>query len=211
MTSPPAIAGPATDAARQTVWKKFLKFIVDRRVPITSALFILLIVEDVITRVDPRNLANLGDYKVLLGLGLVLGGLSLRSWAAGTLHKRSVLTTSGPYGLVRHPLYIGSFMMMLGFCVLIDDRENIWFITGPVLAIYVLRALHEEKVLAAAFPDQWANFARMVPRFFPRRLPKELFSTWSLSQWIKNREYQAVSAVALALVALQAWHMIDLP
>ena len=101
--------------------------------------------------------------------------------------------------------------MMLGFCTLIDDAENIWFVLGPVLALYVYRALHEEKILAAAFPDQWVRFERMVPRFFPRRWPKEFFATWSLKQWAKNREYQAVSAVLLGLVALQTWQVLDRP
>jgi len=129
---------------------------------------------------NPHNLANLTDYKVLLGLGLVFSGLALRSWAAGTLHKRTELTMSGPYGLVRHPLYIGSFMMMVGFCQLIDDAENIWFVLGPVLALNIYRALHE-KISSRRVPDQWTEFARKVPRFFPRRLPRQPFSAGNSS------------------------------
>jgi protein-S-isoprenylcysteine O-methyltransferase Ste14 len=206
MSSRPAIA---QNLPVQTFWQKTLAFLVHRRVRITAILFVLLMVEDVWNRVDPHNLTNFTDYKVLLGLGLVFCGVGLRSWAAGTLHKRTELTTSGPYGLVRHPLYIGSFMMMVGFCELVDDAENIWFVLGPVLALYIYRALNEEKTLAAAFPDQWPEFARKVPRFFPRRLPKQLFSTWSLKQWIKNREYQAFFAALLGLVALQIWQMME--
>jgi protein-S-isoprenylcysteine O-methyltransferase Ste14 len=208
MASSPVSAGPVREIPT-THWQKFCDFLIHRRVPITGALFAVLLLEDVWSRTSPHNLANLSDYKVLLGLGLVLSGLALRSWAAGTLHKRRVLTTSGPYSLVRHPLYLGSFMMMIGFCLLIDDRENIYFVLGPILGIYLARTLHEEKILAAAFPEQWAEFARKVPRFFPRRLPKKLFSTWSLNQWINNREYQAVSAVFLGLAALQVWQFLE--
>jgi protein-S-isoprenylcysteine O-methyltransferase Ste14 len=211
MPSRDALVAPGRDVPGSNLWKKFLKFVVHRRVRLTAILFVLLLAEDVWSHTDPHNLANLTDYKVLLGLGLVFGGLALRSWAAGTLHKHTELTTSGPYGLVRHPLYIGSFMMMVGFCQLIDDAENIWFVVGPVLALYIYRAFHEEKYLAAAFPDQWTEFARKVPRFFPRRLPKQLFSTWKLQQWVNNREYQAVSAVLLGLVALQVWQFIEKP
>ena len=203
MPSQDALVAPTRDIPGSNLWKKFLAFVVHRRVPLTGILFALLLIEDVWDHTDPLNLTNLTNYKVLLGLGLVLGGLGLRSWAAGTLHKCTELTMSGPYGLVRHPLYIGSFMMMVGFCQLIDDAENIWFVVGPVLALYVYRAINEDKFLAAEFPDQWTDFARKVPRFFPRRFPKQLFSTWDLNQWIKNREYQAVSAVLLGLVALQ--------
>jgi protein-S-isoprenylcysteine O-methyltransferase Ste14 len=167
-----------------------------------------LLVQDVLERVAPHNLANLSDYRVLLGLGLVFSGLGLRSWAAGTLRKRRQLATIGPYGVVRHPLYIGSLLMMLGFCALVNDAGNIWFVLGPILLLYILRAVHEEKKISAMFPTQWPAYAQRVPRFIPRRMPTEMFTDWSLSQWIVNREYQAVSAVLLGLVAVQVWHMV---
>jgi protein-S-isoprenylcysteine O-methyltransferase Ste14 len=206
-----AFVAPERDLPGLTLWRKFLDFVVRRRVRLTAILFALLLIEDVWDRTAPHNLTNLTDYKVLLGLGLVFSGLALRSWAAGTLHKHKELTVSGPYAIVRHPLYIGSFMMMLGFCQLVDDEENIWFVVGPVLAMYIYRAIHEEKFLAAKFPDQWTEFARKVPRFFPHRLPKQFFATWNLKQWLKNREYQAVSAVLLGLVALQIWQFMETP
>jgi len=209
MASIPATAGPSPETILSP-WRRLYAFVLHRRITLTGILFVFLVIEDLWEQTLPRNLANLTDVKVLLGLGLVFGGLALRSWAAGTLHKRRVLTTSGPYGIVRHPLYIGSFMMMIGFCLLIDDRENIYFVLGPVLAMYLARALNEEKTLAAAFPDQWDDFARKVPRLIPRRLPKDLFSSWTLRQWLNNREYQAVSAVLLGLVGLQIWQMYKL-
>jgi protein-S-isoprenylcysteine O-methyltransferase Ste14 len=153
----------------------------------------------------------LWDYKVLLGLGLVLAGLGLRTWAAGTLHKRTQLATTGPYELVRHPLYIGSFLMMLGFCILVDDRENIWFVLGPILGLYILRAVHEERYLAEVFPDQWPKFAQRVPRFFPRRLPTTWTADWSFTQWRNNREHRAVTATFLGLAAIQVWHVMFAP
>ena len=72
----------------------------------------------------------------------------------------------------------------------------------------VLRALHEEKQIAAAFPDQWPAYVKEVPRFIPRRLPTEMFVDWNFSQWLKNREYQAFCAVLFGLVALQVWHLM---
>jgi protein-S-isoprenylcysteine O-methyltransferase Ste14 len=208
MASEPAIASSTPDALGATFWRKTLDYLMLRRVRITAILFICLVAEDLWDREIPLNLLNFADYKVWIGLGLVGCGVLLRSWAAGTLHKRTELTTSGPYGLVRHPLYIGSLMMMLGFCTLVDDAENIWFVLGPMLALYVYRAIHEEKVLAAAFPDQWPAFAKRVPRFFPRKLPREPFASWKLSQWVKNREYRALSAALLGLVAIQIWQAV---
>ena len=96
-------------------------------------------------------------------------------------------------------------MMMVGFCELIDDAENIWFVLGPMLALYVYRAMHEEKFLAAAFPDQWTEFARQGSAILPAPLAEEALRDLGFKQWIKNREYQAVSAVVLGLIALQIW------
>ena len=116
MASKRALAGPATAILHESLWQRFVAMVLHRRVRITAFVFIALLLEDVITRTAPHDLANFHDYRVLLGLGLVFSGLALRSWAAGTLHKRTQLATSGPYALVRHPLYIGSLFMMLGFC-----------------------------------------------------------------------------------------------
>ena len=190
-------------------WKqRFSQLLLQRRVRITSFIFLVLLLEDLITRVDPHSLANFRDYHVRLGLGLVGSGILLRSWAAGTLRKHIRLATTGPYSLVRHPLYIGSLLLMLGFCALIDDAENIWFVLGPILMLYVFHAVQEEKNMAAAFPEQWPAYAASVPRFIPRKLPNELLTDWTLAQWLKNREYQSVVAVAIGLAAVQVWHAI---
>lgn len=189
-------------------WEKFLRMLMHRRVRITGIIFVLLIAEDVWSRVDPHDLTNFRDLHTLVGLSLVFAGLGLRSWAAGTLHKRRQLTTTGPYELFRHPLYIGSMLMMIGFCTLVGDRENLWFVLGPILFIYVLRARHEEKSLAAAFPDQWPQFAKKVPRLIPRRLPTQPFINWEFAQWMKNREYQACVAVLLGLAAVKVWQVV---
>src|SRR6476620_2630182 len=87
MSSQDALLVPTRNVPGSNPWKKFLAFVVHRRVPLTGILFVLLLAEDVWNHTDPHNLANLTDYKVLLGLGLVFSGLALRSWAAGTLHK----------------------------------------------------------------------------------------------------------------------------
>jgi protein-S-isoprenylcysteine O-methyltransferase Ste14 len=199
---------PANSTPHRSPANKLAAAVLDRRVPITIFVFVALLITDFINRVDPRNITNLKDYHVLFGLGLVLSGLALRSWAAGTLHKRTQLAKTGPYALVRHPLYLGSFLMMLGFGALIDDRRNIWFVLVPILVLYIFRALQEEKLISAAFPDQWPAYAERVPRFLPRRLPAQMFADWELSQWRNNREYQAVGSVLLGLCAIQIWHMM---
>ena len=49
------------------------------------------------------------------GMLLALVGLAIRIWAAGCLRKFEQLTLSGPYLWSRNPLYLGSFLIGLGF------------------------------------------------------------------------------------------------
>src|SRR5262245_47766090 len=95
-----------------------------RRIVLSSAIFIGLIGEDVLTGVKPHDPTDLADPFTVIGLLLVVGGVALRTWAAGTLKKNQALTMTGPYRIIRNPLYVGSFLMALGFCTLIADGEN---------------------------------------------------------------------------------------
>lgn len=198
-------SAPAVTTA-PTRLRRFLDILVRRRVAISGVTFIVLVAEDVLGGHRPHSLLNLHDSKTVIGLALVGLGLGLRTWAAGVLRKNSQLATDGPYGMMRNPLYVGSFMMMFGFCALIDDAENIYFVAGPFAALYVVGVLYEEQTLSLKFAETWGDYARRVPRFIPRRLPGSVLECWDLGQWRRNREYQAVLATLLGLAALQVWH-----
>lgn len=200
-------AAPFEPTSSSPFRRRIAEFIVRRRVPISLVVFIALIGEDVLNGVKPHNLATLGEHHATWGITLVLAGLAIRSWAAGTLHKWTELTTVGPYALVRHPLYVGSYLMMIGFCTIIDDGENILFVMGPIFAMYLAAVFKEERKLAQRFPAQWADFAQRTPRFLPRRLPVRPFEAWSAHQWLGNREYQALLASLAGLAALQLWRL----
>jgi hypothetical protein len=154
----------------------------------------------------PHGLIDYRDPASVLGGLLVLSGLALRSWAAGILRKNAELTTSGPYGLIRNPLYVGSFLMMFGFCALIAHPVAFLIILGPVLLIYIVKVRQEEVLLSTRFSQQWADYSRRTPRFLPRMRRVDLKAEWRFSQWLRHREYQALVASLLALVAIQFWH-----
>lgn len=76
------------------------------------------------------------------------------------------LVTSGPYAHVRHPLYVTETFALLGGVLL-----HISWLTLLLLAVQLAfqwrRILYEEEVLRTAFPE-YDDYARRVPRFFPR-------------------------------------------
>jgi len=200
----PASTPPSSAGSR---WQKIAAYLVRRRVRISLVVFVALIVEDVLAGIEPHNIFNPADPKSLFGCVLIFAGLALRSWSAGVLRKDRELTTAGPYALIRNPLYVGSFLVMSGFCTLIDDPENIFFVLGPIAGLYLLQVLHEERVLAQRFEGRWADYAGRVPRLLPRSWPGAALATWNIRQWLGNREYRSLGATLLGLLALEFWRL----
>lgn len=120
--------------------------------------------------------------------------------------KSRELTTVGPYACVRNPLYVGSFLMMFGFCVLCRDIATLAFIAGPMAIVYWVQVQIEEKRMAEYFPAQWPDYFASVPRFLPKLFARHAFHGWSAKEWVRNREYQAVGATMFGLLAVYAWH-----
>jgi protein-S-isoprenylcysteine O-methyltransferase Ste14 len=196
-------------AAAPSLAQRFTRLCVSRRVPVSIGLFGLLIALDVLVfHIRPRNLLDVADPLVVLGHGFVLLGLLVRTWAAGTLQKQRQLATTGPYALVRHPLYFGSFLMMIGFGTLIHDPITLWIVAGPIAWLY-WHAIHSEECrMAVLFPAEWPAYQKQVPQLVPYRPVLPRFTEWSLIQWRRNSEHRALVGSAMALVAIQLWHVL---
>lgn len=180
--------------------------LVRRRVALSVVLFGTLIALDLwVFRTRPRDVLALADPLVPLAEALILAGLAIRSWAAGTLRKKKELATSGPYAWIRNPLYLGSFLMMVGFATLVHDLLTMWVVIGPVAWLYWQAVQTEERHMAELFPDQWPQYAASVPRFVPYKPVRPQLGAWSLAQWRHNLEYQAWLGSAVALAALKVW------
>lgn len=184
-------------------------FLTKRRIAISLVLFTTLVLLDLfVFKVKPRNLLNFSDPLVVLGEVLVVLGVAIRSWAAGTLHKLKTVTRSGPYALVRNPLYVGSFLMMFGFCALMQEAHTIWVILGPLAFMYWLKVRQEEVWLSSMFEKEWEDYIKTTPRFIPCRFALPSAEGFSWSQWAKHREWQAPVASALALIGMQIWNQM---
>lgn len=201
------LAPAAPDGRLRALLSWGVEFVIRRRVPISIMLFGGLIVKDLVTGVVPHDILDPTDPKSMLGLAAVLCGLAVRSWAAGFLVKDTELTTAGPYALVRNPLYLGSFLMIAGFCLLIDDPANMWICPATLLMLYWPKIRREEQGLAKRFPEAWSRYVSHTSRLVPRlnRVPQ--LHGWLIAQWMKSREYKAVLATTVALVALKLLRM----
>ena len=101
------------------------------------------------------------------GLLLTVLGLITRSISAGTLHKNQQLNMDGIYAIVRNPLYVGSFIVLIGINLIIH-HPLMWLFSILIFAItHIPTILGEEHMLKQIFPDQWGEFESSVPRFIP--------------------------------------------
>jgi protein-S-isoprenylcysteine O-methyltransferase Ste14 len=137
-----------------------------------------------------------------IGLGAigVVAGLLMRALASGHVRKNEALATSGPYAYTRNPLYLGSLIMGLGFCV----AARSWWVGVALVvmfvAIYLPVIRDEEAFLRGKFPE-FEEYARRVPRMVPRLRASDAPSgAFSLELYLKHREYNALLG-ALGMMA----------
>ena len=167
------------------------------RVPlgfVCAGLFIVL------ARPDRRSL--------FIGGAVALVGLAIRAWASGHIRKNARLAVSGPYAHTRNPLYMGSFILGLGFTVAASSNLLLLLVLGGLFAslflgIYwpVMRV--EAATLAEMFGEEYQRYAAAVPLLFPRLTPYRAGEgpavRFDPSLYLRYREYRA------ALGLLVAW------
>ena len=83
-----------------------------------------------------------------------------------TLQKDHKLVTSGPYRFIRHPRYLGVMVVALGLSLLF--RAWIGIASAPLLlGVLVFRLTDEEKLMHAAFGDEWVAYTHRSWRLIP--------------------------------------------
>lgn len=103
------------------------------------------------------------------GVVLVAIGVVGRVWSLSYLvgNKAKKLVTEGPFSLCRNPLYLFSFIGVLGVC-LCTETMSVALIVMPIFVIVHLRSVrNEERKLGALFGPEYEEYARRTPRFFP--------------------------------------------
>jgi protein-S-isoprenylcysteine O-methyltransferase Ste14 len=76
--------------------------------------------------------------------------------------------SKGIYARVRHPRYVGSFLAILGACLL-AGKPAMWLAAGVWLILILIAIAFEEHELRSRFGPAYQEYCRRVPRFFPLR------------------------------------------
>ena len=127
---------------------------------------------------DPLNHRVIPQVEALAWSGAVLcvAGLAFCIWARFTLGRNwSGLVTlkggheliiSGPYALVRHPIYTGLLTMFVATVTVVGHVAGI--IAMPfVLVSFWIKLRHEERLMLKQFPNEYAAYQQRVKRIIP--------------------------------------------
>lgn len=106
---------------------------------------------------------------------------SARLIGATELSGGGQIEQSGIYSKIRHPRYFGSFLALIGACLLAATRTT-WILIAVWTILTALAIAMEERELRERFGAGYEEYSRQVPRFVPR-----LFSNASAPESRKTR------------------------
>jgi protein-S-isoprenylcysteine O-methyltransferase Ste14 len=140
-------------------------------------------------------LAKPTPLALLFGACISLPGLALRAWAAGHIRKNAELAISGPYAYTRNPLYLGSFLVGLGFTIASGRWLLALLFASLFLGIYLPVMRVEASTLSELFGASYEDYRSSVPLFFPRLTRfegRELCAAkFDAGLYMRYREYRA--------------------
>jgi len=128
------------------------------------------------------------DYLIWpLGILIFLFGFLLRMWAQEHIHYRlktkKHLTTTGPYSLVRNPIYLGNTLLCISATIL---SELLWFIPFTIIwcvFVYSFVIKYEEQSLLKLYGEQYRKYILEVPRWIP--LSSNLKNTGLTNEYLR--------------------------
>jgi protein-S-isoprenylcysteine O-methyltransferase Ste14 len=117
----------------------------------------------------PATLRMMGGALFTLGLATAIIGRSQlgKSWAdieTPTSVAKPALVSRGLYQYIRHPIYTGDILLLIG----LELGLNSWFVLLIILLIPVilLQAIREERLLVIKLPG-YGDYCRRTKRFLP--------------------------------------------
>ena len=150
-----------------------------------------------------------GESRIIAGFALVIIGQGWRIYAAGVIYKNKQLATTGAYSLVRHPLYLGNFLILAGFTL----ASGNWIVALVVvlffLFYYPAAIRYEDFKLEGIFGDDWRAWSETIPAMFPTRLKWQpnTEAEWNTRQsLIRNGEL--IYSLYMAGCAIWLWFRV---
>lgn len=141
----------------------------------------------------------------LVGTVVTLIGLAVRLFASGFIMKNKVLATTGPYSVVRHPLYTGNVLVLIGLC-LANGTWWSWVIGGVFLWFWYPPAIeYEDRKLSRYFGESWEAWSGRTPAIIPATLAIRMDPEQGAWSFAKSMRVNAEPVVVVFVLFWLYW------
>ena len=164
--------------------------------------------------------ASTSERSLRLGIVLIFLGEALRLLANGYVGHVKVnvtqqarhdpkigrLITGGPYAYVRHPLYVGTFLIGAGLCVAVRSVPLALAALAFFLLVYQDKARREEQLIAGEWGSDYVAYQQAVPRWLPSlRRYTSRHGRWSWQGVWASKEWKTLIWVIVVLLGIYFW------
>ena len=150
-------------------------------------------------------LGTMSPATFVAGVIIAALGEAIRMWASGHVKKNRVLATDGPYAYVRHPLYVGNILLLVGFS-LASNLWWSWLLMGFLLLFYYPPTIaYEDDKLHNIFGEEWEKWSKDIHALIPtfKNRAGSTSSEWSFKQSLmQNGEPVIVAYLVMCLYFL---------
>lgn len=119
-----------------------------------------------------RSWYRIGVLLVLIGFAVsIIGALTLNEVLSPYVSPspKGKLITTGIYKKVRHPIYLGIIILLLGFTLIFSSVSKLVLFLIAIV-FFVKKAFEEERLLLQRYP-KYKNYKQKTGMFFPKILP----------------------------------------
>ncbi len=133
-------------------------------------------------------------------------GEAIQLWCFASLDKRRSLACNGPYAMVRNPMYLGRYLIILGAVLLLGR----WWPAALFTVLYyfymVNRVKREERYLRGVLGASYVEYMQNVRRFVPGApLPGNPVAFWDWKLLWQNHGLQNLAGTLMFWLAAMLW------
>lgn len=143
----------------------------------------------------------------IVGALIACCGQALRLWAWGTNTPAHTLRIYGPYRFIRHPLYVGNFLIGLGLLIIFNAPLAYLMVLPALALLYWSVTAEEEERLEKKWGAAYVEYRNQVPRFLAwRALVVEGYQPVPF-RWRQalSKEGESICGLAAGAMALQVY------